>query len=133
MDLAALRTASRKEIGEPDVNNSHFPDADGLDDKINQAVREVGSLIHYPREIVEIDASSLTNGAYALSNLTNKNLITRKAYWGDKTVRGSLFELDIVTEEVVASIYPNWLETHSSFQDKPRFLIGKELCVSSQF
>lgn len=126
-DLAAIRTASRKEIAEEDTSNTHFPGADGLDDKINAAVRYLGTLIQFPREVVEIAASTMTDGAISLSTLTRKNLITRKAYWGDKTIRNNLFEVDIVTEEVVASIYPNWLETHAGFQGKPRFLIVKEI------
>ena len=130
--LADIRTASRKEIGEQGTgsDSTRFTGETGLDDKINVAVRYIGTLIQFPREVVEISGSGLTNGAISLSTLTRKNLITRKAYWGDKTVKGNLFELDIVTEEVVASVYPNWLETHSDFQGKPRFLIVKEIVGS---
>ena len=72
----------------------------------NEAVRFLAPLIKWPRDFVEVVAQE-GKPAYPLPSDT---ILIRTAYFGNVTLGGDRKPLDILTEEALAAVAPNWQE-----------------------
>lgn len=120
MTLAEIRTLVRQFISETDSGNSTFSDTE-LNGYINMATRWTGALMKYPRRSSDELTPITGQSTYSLASDV---VIIRNAYFGN-TSTGEIIPLNIVTEETLKEIAPNWMSTATKDQGKPVYIILK--------
>jgi hypothetical protein len=123
--LSQLTTSTYNLIGETEGGDTHFPDNTVIHGFLNEGAEFLAVFIEYPRDIVSVQVEA---GKGEYSN-PEDNLLIRTAYFGDETSNGSnkIAPIKVVSEETLASIYPNWLSQHSADRaDRPEYLIQKD-------
>lgn len=120
--LASIRTDVRSLIRQQNVDNSSFPNADGLDTFINEAIRYLGSLIEYPRGMVQI-AAVVNQPNYTINANSNRIISILSAYFGSRTIEGDIRQIALIKEQVLGSVNPSWYQTVSSNNGRPNKII----------
>jgi len=99
-----------------DSTNTHFTDT-VLNGFLNEAAEFAAVFIEYPRDIVAV---TVENNIGSYSNPAD-NLLLRTAYFGSS---GNITKVNIVSEETLREIYPNWLDPSTSMTaDRPQYLM----------
>ena len=120
LNLGQLRTKTYALIDEVEGGDTHFTDASVITGYLNEAAEFSAVFIEYPRDLVSVQAEE---GKPSYPNPSD-NLLLRTAYFGDRSVLGDVKPLKIVSEETLKTIYPSWLDQHSSSRsDRPEYLI----------
>ena len=118
MTLQQILTQARLLINQQVEASSDFTDA-MLTGYANEGLRYIATLVSYPRDIVSIQVQS----GLPAYNLPADFMRLRTAYFGDATLAGDLEELIITTEENLAQVHPNWIETNSEAYGRPEYII----------
>lgn len=91
-----------------------------INDWINEAQSLVASIITWPRKRNTTTVALANTATYALPTDWVQTL---KVYFGNVAVAGDIQELEIVTEDYLASVAPGWLETTTQSQGRPRYFV----------
>ncbi len=124
------RTLIRQAISQADASISDFSDAE-LNGFIDQGVRYLGALVKKPIKRTSFQVT-LGTASYAIATYAPDLIIPTKAYFGDTSIVGDVKPIRVLPEEELAELSPAWLDTTSSNQDRPRYLVrdGANLLIS---
>lgn len=117
--LSDTRTLVRNDIAQP--TGGDFADSE-INGFIDQGVRFLGALVKKPikRTSFQVVVDTPT---YSIVTYAPDLVIPTVAYFGDASVPGDIRKIRIIPEEELAEIHPAWLDTHSSSQGRPLFLV----------
>ena len=115
--LQQLRARVRTKLRET-ADDTHFTD-DVLNSYINESIEFTAVFIEFPRDLVRIAAEEDTPNY----TLPADNMIVKTAYFGNPSVSGDVKPLEVLTEETLAQLVPNWLDETISSQGRPLYLI----------
>ena len=119
--LLDTRTIVRQAISQPDASTSDFSDSE-LNGFIDQGVRYLGALVKKPLKRTSFQVT-VDTATYAIATVASDLIIPTKAYFGDPSINGDIRPMRVIPEEELAEISPAWLDTSSSSQGRPAFLI----------
>lgn len=119
--LSDTRTLVRQAISQTDSSASDFSDSE-LNGFIDMGVRFLGALVKKPLKRTTFQVVADT-ASYAIGTYASDLVIPTKAYFGDPSIPGDVRPLRIIPEEELAEVSPAWLDTSSSSQGRPAFLI----------
>lgn len=114
--LSQIRSLTRTYISQTDTTNTDFSD-DTLNGFINEGVRFLGAIVKKPIDHVDVQVE-VNTPAYTLPT---DAVLLLTAYFGDASSRGDVIPLQIVTEEALRAVYPNWLDETSNTSGRPRY------------
>lgn len=115
------RTLIRQAISQADASTSDFSDPE-LNGFIDQGVRFLGALVKKPIKRTSFQVT-LDTASYAIVTYAPDLVIPTKAYFGNSAIQGDVHPIRIIPEEELAEVSPAWLDTHSSSQSRPAYLI----------
>lgn len=124
--LAQIKAKVRLDISQSDTTTSDFTD-DQLTGFINEGNRYVGKLVRKPTDHIEIQAEDDKEGY----TLPTDAILLVDAYFGDKDTANDLVPIEILTEEALKFIAPNWMDKTSTSKGRPRriFLLDAQTVV----
>lgn len=114
-----IRSQCRVILNETDSANTHFSDTN-INEYIDQAQTFLASLIEYPRKFSSGTQAIDDTAKYALPT---DNLIIISIYFGDISIANDIHPLQIVSEEVLTSMFPQWLDATSSTKGRPQYAV----------
>lgn len=122
-----IRTQCRALLNEADSSNTHFTDAQ-INEYIDEAIMFMATMIEYPRKF---DSGTQAVDGTARYSLPTDNLVIISVYFGDTNTQNDIRPLQIVTEETLKSMYPNWLDATSSSKGRPQFavVVDRSTCL----
>lgn len=85
----------------------------------DEAVRFLAPLIKWPRDFVEVQVQD----GIAAYPIAPDTILIRTAYFGDASVNGDKIPIDILTEEALKSVVPNWMDETTQTKGRPRRVI----------